>query len=29
VVVEQENCAEVIRQYEARSAKYRNAAQGG
>lgn len=29
VVVEQENCAEVIRQYEARSEKYRNAAQGG
>ena len=29
VTVEVENCAEVLKQYENRSAKFRNAAQGG
>lgn len=29
VITESENCAEVLRQYEARSAKFRSAAQGG
>ncbi|ALE15925.1 hypothetical protein AMC99_00615 [Altererythrobacter epoxidivorans] len=29
VAVETENCAEILRQYEKRSAKFRNAAQGG
>lgn len=29
VAVEVENCAEILKQYEARSAKFRSAAQGG
>ena len=29
VEVERENCAEILRQYESRSANFRNAAQGG